>query len=144
MSFLLDLLTQSTKLSLYIWWFPNDIQRVLEHLFKNRPTEEDVAGLLSLIMFAGVTDNEALYFQEEIISDSYTPKFNKNNPFIDSQQNLSVLLLGFTLDGVSFLFFGYCNIFSTNQIGEHRVLGFLRPSANAVQTRRLYQTLSWK
>ena len=103
-SFLLDLLanvTQSTKFSFYMWWFPNDIQRVLEHLFNNKPPEQDVAGLLSLIAFAGIEEHEKAYFKDEIIKKHYRTKELTKNLFFEAQQNLSDLLFGTTLDDVS-------------------------------------------
>jgi hypothetical protein len=88
-----------------MWWFPNQIQVIIELLFIKKPMEGDVPGLLSLIMFAGLGSNEEEYYKNQIIQHQYvsqtatTPK--GKNWIYESQQNLSDLLFGITLDDVS-------------------------------------------
>ncbi len=100
--FLMDeLLRKSKKLTGFshlMWWFPSEIQPVIELLFKNKPLDQDVSGLLTLIMFAGIGSNEDVYFRDEIVASVFlsAPK----NPWYDSQQNLSSFLFGITLDDV--------------------------------------------
>jgi hypothetical protein len=43
-----------TGFSLYMWWFPTELQEVLEMLMFRKRLDGDVGGLLSLIMFAGM------------------------------------------------------------------------------------------
>jgi hypothetical protein len=43
-----------TGFSLYMWWFPTELQEVLEIIMFRKPLDGDVGGLLSLIMFAGL------------------------------------------------------------------------------------------
>jgi hypothetical protein len=92
--------------SLFMWWFPHQIQLVIELLFKGKPLDEDVGGLLSLIMFACVGSDEDEYFKKNIISSLFLSKPHSlsklhTNIWIESQQNLSVLLFGITVDDVS-------------------------------------------
>ncbi len=100
--FLMDeLLRKSKKLTGFshlMWWLPSEIQPVIELLFKNKPLDQDVSGLLTLIMFAGIGSNEDVYFRDEIVASVFlsAPK----NPWYDSQQNLSSFLFGITLDDV--------------------------------------------
>jgi hypothetical protein len=94
-----------TGTSHYMWWFPNQIQAIIELLFRKKTQEGDVPGLLSLIMFAGLELNEEEYFKNQIIQHQYlsrTASTSKStNWFYESQQNLSDLLFGITLDDVS-------------------------------------------
>lgn len=84
-----------------MWWFPPKIQRIIEILFKNKPVEEDVPGLLSLIMFAGIgfSYDEEVHFKKQVIETLYLS--DTTNDFYESQQNLSDLLFGITVDDVS-------------------------------------------
>jgi hypothetical protein len=43
-----------TGFSLYMWWFPTELQEVLEIIMFRKPLDGDVGGLLALIMFAGL------------------------------------------------------------------------------------------
>jgi hypothetical protein len=64
-----------------------------------------VPGLLSLIMFVGLESNEEEYFKNQIIQHQYlshtATKPKERNRIYESQQNLSDLLFGITLDDVS-------------------------------------------
>jgi hypothetical protein len=105
---------QLSKFSLYQWWFPTEIQEVMETLMARKPVEKDLDGLLALIMFAGIDFNEEdeLFFQTEVIDKVFrrevkvkkrTTKVEDvlpSNFLFDSQQNLSVLLFGITFDDV--------------------------------------------
>jgi hypothetical protein len=88
-----------------MWWFPNKIQVIIELLFTKKSLEGDVPGLLSLIMFAGLESNEEEYFKNQIIQHQYlsqtATKPRAKNRIYESQQNLSDLLFGITLDDVS-------------------------------------------
>ena len=56
-AFLKELRKKSESLtgySLYVWWFPTEIQKVLEMLMSRKPLDADVGGLLTLFMFAGI------------------------------------------------------------------------------------------
>jgi hypothetical protein len=88
--------------SLYMWWFPPEIQIIIEILFKNKPVEEDVPGLLSMIMFAGIgfSYDEEVHFKKQVIETLYLLSDTTNN-FYESQHNLSELLFGITVDDVS-------------------------------------------
>ena len=130
-----------TGFSFYLWWFPNQIQRVLEHLFKNKPAEQDLNGLLSLIVFAGIDCEEDVYFKEEIIDKFFLSKFPNQNCFFGSQQNLSDLLFGITIDDVSTLAFMNATFSVLTILYISRVLGCLKVFENAAQTERAYQIL---
>jgi hypothetical protein len=60
-----------TGTSHWMWWFPNQIQGIIELLFTKKPMEGDVPRLLSLIMFAGLESNEEEYFKNQIIQHQY-------------------------------------------------------------------------
>jgi hypothetical protein len=81
------------------------MQVIIELLFTKTSLEGDVPGLLSLIMFAGLESNEEEYFKNQIIQHQYlsqtTTKPKAKNWIYESQQNLSDLLFGITLDDVS-------------------------------------------
>jgi hypothetical protein len=81
-----------------MWWFPIKIQVIIEILFKNKPVDEDMSGLLSLIMFAGISPNEDVYFKDQIIDALYLS--DSLNEFYKWQQNLSYLLFGIRVDDV--------------------------------------------
>jgi hypothetical protein len=87
--------------SLDMWWFPPEIQRIIEILFKNKPVEEDVPGLLSMIMFAGIgfSYDKEVHFKKQVIETLYLS--DTTNDFYESQQKLSDLLFGITVDDVS-------------------------------------------
>ena len=103
MSFFRCVLEKAKKLtgySLYMWWFPYEIQVILERLFTRKPVDTDVGGLLGLIMLAGIDEEES---DIELVENAYIPKNTKNvsNLLFDSQQNMSALLFGITVDDVS-------------------------------------------
>ena len=107
MAFLTDLLKKARVLdkhSLYMWWFPNDIQVEIEPLLSRKPMDLDMAGLLGLITFAGIDLNETedTYFNNQMIQKAFLPKepIDKFNLLFESQQNLATLLFGITLDKV--------------------------------------------
>ena len=64
-----DKAAQLSKFSLYQWWFPTEIQEVMETLMACKPVEKDLGGLRALIMFAGIDFNEEdkLFFQTKVI-----------------------------------------------------------------------------
>ena len=105
LDYLLDRTKPLTGKSHYMWWFPNQIQRIIELLFREKSQQGDLPGLLSLIMFAGLEPIEEEYFKNQIIKHQYltrTASTSKvKNHFYESQQNLSDLLFGITLDDVS-------------------------------------------
>jgi hypothetical protein len=95
-----------TGTSHYMWLFPNKIQVIIELLFTKKSLQGDVPDLLSLIMFAGLESNEEEYFKNQIIQhrqyvSQTATKPKKRNQIYESQQNLSDLLFGITLDDVS-------------------------------------------
>ncbi len=91
-----------TGFSLYMWWFPTELQEVLEMLMFRKPLDGDVGGLLSLIMFAGLDFDDDNFFEMQVIQKAFLPKTKEgaNNLLFESQQNLSVLLFGLTVDDV--------------------------------------------
>jgi hypothetical protein len=91
-----------TGFSLYMWWFPTELQEVLEMLMFRKPLDGDVGGLLSLIMFAGLDFDDDIFFEMQVIQKAFLPKTKEgaNNLLFESQQNLSVLLFGLTVDDV--------------------------------------------
>jgi hypothetical protein len=92
-----------TGFSLYMWWFPTEIQEVLEMLMFGKPLDGDVGGLLSLIMFAGIDFDDDNFFEMQVIQKAFLPKTKDraNHLLFESQQNLSVLLFGLsTVDNV--------------------------------------------
>ncbi len=91
-----------TGFSLYMWWFPPEIQEVLEMLMVQKPLDGDVGGLLALIMFAGIDFDDDDFFEMQVIQKAFLPKTKDgaNNLLFESQQNLSVLLFGLTVDDV--------------------------------------------
>ena len=96
---------QLSKFSFYQWWFPTEIQQVIEKLMSRKPVEKDLGGLLALVMFAGIDFNEKddSFFQTEVIdkvfrSEAKVKKVKTKvqdvpppNFLFDSQHNLSVL-----------------------------------------------------
>jgi hypothetical protein len=91
-----------TGFSLYMWWFPTEIQEVLEMLMFRKPLDGDVGRLLSLIMFAGIDFDNDIFFETQVIQKAFLPKTEDgaNNLLFESQQNLSVLLFGLNVDDV--------------------------------------------
>ena len=86
------------KTSLYWWWFPRDVQVVMERLFQMKPLEGDVGGLLGVIMFAGFDFTEDDYFVK-MANKLY--RHDSSSPLFEGVQNLAVLLFGSTIDDVS-------------------------------------------
>jgi hypothetical protein len=109
MSFLRCVLEKAkglTGYSQYMWWFPRKMQVIFERLFAGKPLESDVGGLLGLIMFAGIEEEESGTGNLNIaamIEKAYLPRNKKNisNLLFDSQQNMSALMFGITVDNVS-------------------------------------------
>ena len=109
-----DKAAQLSKFSLYQWWFPTEIQEVIETLMSRKPVEKDLGGLLALIMFTGIDLNEEdeLFFQTEMIDKMFRREAKVKkvtttvqeplppNFLFDSQQKLLVLLFGITFDDV--------------------------------------------
>jgi hypothetical protein len=91
-----------TGFSLYMWWFPTELQEVLEMLMFRKPLDGDVGGLLSLIMSAGLDFDDDNFFEMQVIQKAFLPKTKEgaNNLLFESRQNLSVLLFGLTVDDV--------------------------------------------
>jgi hypothetical protein len=54
-----------TGFSLYMWWFPTELQEVLEMLMFGKPLDGDVGGLLS--MFAGLDFDDDNFFEMQVI-----------------------------------------------------------------------------
>jgi hypothetical protein len=106
--------------SLYMWWFPNEIQVLIEPLMSHKPSDMDVPGLLSLILFAGIDLSEKTddFFQETVIEKVFLitgNEMNNENLFLfESQQNLASLLFGITVDKVCKDSFGLSNFSITN------------------------------
>jgi hypothetical protein len=104
-TFLKELCKKSESLtgySLYMWWFPTEIQEVLEMLMSRKPLDADVGGLLTLIMFAGIDFDDDKFFEMQVIQKAFLPKTKDgtNNSLFESQQNISFLLFGLTVDDV--------------------------------------------
>ena len=79
------------------------MQKVFEMLIaKNKPIENDVAGLLGLMMIAGIDLDEKDFFKKEIMHKLLLPKRAKSvsNLVFNSQPNLSALLFGITIHDV--------------------------------------------
>ncbi len=105
MSFLRHILFLARPLtahSLFLWWFPPEIQQVIELLMaQNKPLEHDMGGLLGAIMFAGLAADKTDFAITQIVEKMYIQKLGyASNLLKDSQQNLSALLFGITLDDV--------------------------------------------
>ena len=85
-----------------------------------KPSDTDVSGLLSLILFAGIDLSEKTddFFQDQIIEKVFLitgkEKSNKNLFLFESQQNLASLLFGITVDKVCLDSFGLSNSSTTN------------------------------
>ena len=92
-----------TAYSLFLWWFPPEIQQVIELLMaQNKPLEHDMEGLLGVIMFAGLAGDKTDFAMTQIVKKIFLQKKGAYTPNLinDSQQNLSALLFGITLDDV--------------------------------------------
>ncbi len=87
-----------TKTSFFFFLFPRDVQVVVERLFSHRPLEWDLAGLLNLIMIAGMGFDEDTYYLH-VITELY--RTENESPLFASTQNLGTMLFGMTLDDVS-------------------------------------------
>jgi hypothetical protein len=89
-----------TEFSIFTWWFPMEIQQIFERLFANKTIENDVAAILSVIMFAGFgfEEEENSFFENVSINNLFS---TTSNFVFDSQQNLAGLLFGITIDDVS-------------------------------------------
>jgi hypothetical protein len=104
MSFMRHLLFKAnalTEFSIYTWWFPMEIQQVFERLFANKTIENDIAAILSVIMFAsfGFEEEENSFFENIFIHNLFST--SHSNFVFDSQQNLAGLLFGITINDVS-------------------------------------------
>jgi hypothetical protein len=78
-TFLKELGKKSESLTgyyLYMWWLPTRIQVVLEMLMSRKPSDADVGGLLSLIMFAGIDFDDNDFFEMQVIQKAFLPKTN--------------------------------------------------------------------
>ena len=89
-----------TRHSIYLYLFPPDMQVLIESLLSCKPANMDFGGLLALIMFSAIDDEK--YFLTEIIDKAFLPTDleDSNSMLYESQQNLSALLFGITLDDV--------------------------------------------
>ena len=88
-----------TAYSVFLWWFPPEMQQVIELLMAlNKPLKHDMGGLLGAIMFAGLAADKTDFAMTQIVEKMYIQK--KENLLNESQQNLSTLLFGITLDDV--------------------------------------------
>ena len=71
MSFLRHILVMArplTAYSLFLWWFPPEIQQVIELLkAQNKLLEHDMGGLLGAIMFAGLAADKSNFAIEQIV-----------------------------------------------------------------------------
>jgi hypothetical protein len=87
--FMQDLIDKAESLSetpIFMYWFPKEIQHIIEPLLSGRAGELNVVGLLGLTKFAGVNiDDEDEFFKSEIIEKTFEPKKNQNDVFRDSQ-----------------------------------------------------------
>ena len=64
-----------TAYSLFLWWFPPEIQQVIELLMAlNKPLENDMGGLLGAIMFAGLAGDETDFAITQIVEKMYIQK----------------------------------------------------------------------
>jgi hypothetical protein len=84
-----------SRTSLYMWRFPPESQVIIELLFENKPVDEDMSGLQSLIMFAGISTNKDMYLENQIINTLYLS--DTTNECYERQQNLSDFLYGITV-----------------------------------------------
>ena len=95
----LELLTGS---SILMNWFPTPIRNVMELLCTSKPVEEDLGGLLGLLMFAGIDFDDKEFFRVDIIKKSSKGDFDQDYKWlVDSHQNLATFLFGITIDDVS-------------------------------------------
>jgi hypothetical protein len=60
-----------TKHYFYYFWFPQEIQVVIEPLLSPKCLDKDVARLLTLIMFAGINFDEEELFQSKIMEKTF-------------------------------------------------------------------------
>ena len=86
------------KTSLYFYWFPRDVQVLIERLFQKKPLESDVGGLLGVIMIAGFDFDENDYLAY-VITELY--RTESTETLYEGSQNLCVLMFGTTLDDIS-------------------------------------------
>jgi hypothetical protein len=84
-----------TEHSFYSYWFPQKIQVDIELLLSQKRGHKDVAGMLALIMFAGINFDKEELFQSGIIEKTF-----EDDEFRECLQNLSSLLFGITVDDV--------------------------------------------
>jgi hypothetical protein len=103
MTFLRHILAEAEVLtgsSVFNWWFPTEIQKIIEPLLQRKTLTLDVAGILGVIMFAGLDFEDEEFFLTQIIEKAFEERV-KHNELFESQQNLSTLLFGITVDNVS-------------------------------------------
>jgi hypothetical protein len=86
------------KTSFLFWWFPRDIQVVIERLFQDKLLEFDTSALIGAIMIAGFEFDEDDY-AALVIDRMYRSK--KTNGISKGAQNLSSLIFGITMTDVS-------------------------------------------
>ena len=87
-----------SKTSFLFWWFPRDVQVVIERLFQTKPVDLDLGGLLGAIMIAGLEFDDDEYLGV-IITALY--RTENNSQLYEGAQNLAVLLFGITSNDVS-------------------------------------------
>jgi hypothetical protein len=80
-----------TEHSFYFYWFPQELQVVIEPLLYRKRVDMDVAGLFSLIMLVGIHFDEEKLFQSKIMERTF-----KDEKFSECLQNLLALLFGIT------------------------------------------------
>jgi hypothetical protein len=90
-----------TEHSLFLSWFPNEINSHIEFLCAQRPLEKDFGGLMTLMMFAGLADEEDDYMKYLIKTVFDENSLGGSNAVVDYLQNCAVFLFGITMDDVS-------------------------------------------
>ena len=93
-----DIAKELKKPSLYFYWFPRNVQVLIERLFQTKPLESDVGGLLGVIMIAGFGFDEDDYLAY-VITQLY--RTDSTETLYKGSQNLCVLMFGTTLDDIS-------------------------------------------
>jgi len=98
---LCDTAKELKKTSLFFFWFPRDVQVLIERLYQKKPLESDVSALLLVIMIAGIDFDDNDYLAYVIIQLYRTDSTESTESLIQGSQNLCVFMFGTTVDDVS-------------------------------------------
>ena len=87
-----------TRRSLFMRWFPSDLQEVFEISAQQKQIDKDFDGILTLISFAGPEFGKNMYMKKMMKKGYGTTGRDMTR---NSQRNLAFLLLGTVMDDVS-------------------------------------------